>query len=272
MRIRFLAASIATLVAHSTATAAPPPPPMTPSAPWNVEFADSMCLLSRPYGKDGAISLFLKPNMLGNGMEIIVARATSLIGGPGHGEAAVAIGGQKLNFDTYYNAQSTAKARLLRIMIPEDKIELSALRDTLLIDAGSRGLHLFSLAGIERAFPVLASCVAQLRAVHKVSDADIGAIATKPKGSAADLFTPDDFPSEALGKGQSGTVGVLFWVEANGRVSTCQVIESSASTVLEQATCNIVKRRGRFTAATDAAGKAVRAPSFTRISWMLPDG
>ena len=185
---------------------------------------------------------------------------------------AVAIAGQKLNFDAYYSAQSTAQARLLRVMIPEDKIELSAFRDTLLIDAGSRTGHLFSLAGIERAFTVLASCVAHLRAVHKVSDADVGTLATRPKGSAADLFTPDDFPAEALGRGRSGTVGVLFWVEANGGVSTCRVIETSASPIFEQATCEIIKRRGRFTAATDAAGKAVRAPNFTRISWMLPDG
>lgn len=270
MRIGLLAASIVSLVAHTTATAAPPPL-LLPTAPWNVEFADSMCLLSRTYGRDGAISLLLKPNMLGNGMEIIVARANSAIGRPERGKVAVAVDGQKLNFDAHYDAQSSAQARLLRVMIPEDKMEMEALRDTLLIDAGPRSRLLFSLGGIDRAFPVLASCVAQLRAVHKVSDADIGALATPPKGSAAHLFTPDDFPSEALGRGRSGTVGVLLWVEANGRVSTCKVIESSANTTFEQATCEIVKRRGRFTAARDAAGQAVRAPTFTRIRWMPPD-
>jgi len=77
MRSKILAASFAILFAHSIAAAAPAaaPLPMTPTGPWKVEFADSMCLLSRPFGKDGATTLVLKPNMLGNGMEIIVSRA-----------------------------------------------------------------------------------------------------------------------------------------------------------------------------------------------------
>ena len=69
---------------------------------------------------------------------------------------------------------------------------------------------------------------------------------------------------------QSGTVGALVWVEVNGRVSSCQVIESNASPSLNQATCSILQRRGGFTPATDAANKAVRAPAFYRIRWLLP--
>lgn len=272
MRSKILAASFAILFAHSIAAAAPAaaPLPMTPTGPWNVEFADSMCLLSRPFGKDGATTLILKPNMLGNGMEIIVTRGTTSIDRPEHGKAAVDIADKRVDFDTFFNAYSTAKARLIRVVIPDAKIELTALRGTLSIDAKAEGQHSFSIVGIERAFPVLATCVAQLRAIYKVRDADIGALTAKPEVQPNSLFTVNDYPGEALRKGQSGTVGVLVWVEADGRVSTCEIVDSTASSVLEQTTCNILKRRARWTPAKDAAGKSVRAPGFTRIRWVLP--
>jgi len=64
---------------------------------------------------------------------------------------------------------------------------------------------------------------------------------------------------------------VLVWVDATGRVSTCEIIESSAAAPLQEATCNIIKRRARFTPAKDAAGKPIRAPFFYRVRWALPE-
>ena len=92
MRVKSLMASLALLFAPGIAVAAPPQP-LTPAGPWNVEFADSMCLLSRPYGRDGATNLVLKPAMIGNGLEIIVTRATTAIANPRFGNAALAVAG-----------------------------------------------------------------------------------------------------------------------------------------------------------------------------------
>ena len=52
LRLKYFALMVAILLAQGAATAAPPLP-MTPTGPWNVEFADSMCLLRRAYGKNG---------------------------------------------------------------------------------------------------------------------------------------------------------------------------------------------------------------------------
>ena len=270
MRIKSLAAAFAIPFAHAAAAAASPPPLMAPTGPWNVEFADKMCLLSRPYGKDGATQLMLKPDIVGSGMEIIVSNTAASASSPEIGNAGVTVAGRKLSFDPIFYAYSTGKARLVRVAIPDNKIELSALRETLSFNANSEGRYAFSIPGIELARPMLADCLSELRAAYKISDADIGKVATRPDGSNVRLFTFDDYPAEALRRGQSGMVGVLFWVEPNGRVSTCEVIESTASPVLEQATCNMVKGRARFKPARDAANNAIRAPGFTRIRWMLP--
>ena len=63
---KIFAASLTALLAHATATAGPPPLPTAPNGPWTVDFADSMCILSRAYGKDRATTLMLKPSMVGD--------------------------------------------------------------------------------------------------------------------------------------------------------------------------------------------------------------
>ncbi len=272
MRTKFLAASLATLFTHALATAAPAPTPtpMAPTGPWNVEFADSMCLLSRPYGPKQEIRLILKPSMVGDKLEIIVTTAKTRISEGRSGKATLAVAGEVAADEMYFNAYSTAKARLLRIGSKEETLTFSALRDTLAIDAERESRHLFALPGIERARPVLNHCLDQLRTIYKVSKADLASIKTEPQTSLPKLFSTSDYPAEALSLNQSGTVGVLLWVEANGHVSTCEVIEPINSLSLKQATCNILQRRARFTPAMNMAGKPVRAPVFTRVRWALP--
>ena len=272
MRIKSLVASFAILFAPAMAAAAPAPAPtlMTPTGPWNVEYADSMCLLSRPYGKDRSTSLVLKPSMLGDDLEIIVTQATTSVRDRKSGRAYLAVAGGSASGNARFTAYSSAKTRLLRINADEDaKIALSAVRGSLSIDAKHESRHLFAIPGIDQALPVLADCIAQLRKVYKVSEADLAAIVTTPAANVYSFFSTNDYPAEALSNGQTGTVGVLVWVEATGRVSTCEIIESSAAKVLEKATCNILQRRARFTPAKDAVGNAVRAPSFTRIMWIM---
>jgi TonB family protein len=267
VRITSLAACVALLLTHGVATAAPAAPLLTPTGPWNVEFADSMCLLSRPFG---TTTLFLKPGMLGSSLEIIVTQPATSIADPVGGKAVIGVAGSPPVAESYFTAYSTARMRLLRINLRDDSLALSGVRGSLAIEAQPESEHLFSVAGIERALPVLTTCVDQLRTLYKVGQADLAAIATKPKADLKNYFSSADYPEEALNKRQFGTVGVLLWVEADGRISTCEKIESSASLILERATCNILKRRARFAPALDAAGTAVRFPIFSRIRWELP--
>jgi len=271
VRINGLAAALSILFAHGVATAAPKPsPPMTPTGPWNVEFADSMCLLSRSYGKGGATNLIFKPAMLGNDLEIIVTRATTNLRDSEQGKVLLSIEGKPSPAETYFLAYSTKKQRLLRIWNKEDKFALATVRGTLQIEAKSEARYSFAVPGIDQAFPVLSKCLEQLRTAYKISEADLAAIATKPEANLPSFFSTDDYPYEAWSNGVMGTVGALIWIEANGHVSTCEVVESSAGAILEKTTCNILTKRARFTPARDASGRAIRAPTFTRIRWELP--
>src|SRR4051794_40828901 len=68
------------------------------------------------------------------------------------------------------------------------------------------------------------------------------------------LFSPDDYP--AAGNGVRGKVGVDLSVEEQGRVIGCRITQSSGSASLDVATCNILRRRARFTPAMDSNGNA----------------
>lgn len=267
MRMRFLAASFAVLITNAIAAAAPAPALMKPTGPWHVEYAGSVCLLGRPYGP---ARLIIKPSMIGDKLEIIVATARTRFSPRVTGQASLAIAGQAVAGESYFHAYSSAKSRILRVGSDEETLTLSALHDTLSIDAARESRHLFALAGIERARPALNTCLDKLRSMYSVTKADLAPIMTEPQASVRKFFSSSDYPIEALRNNQSGIVGVLLWIETDGGVSTCEVIEPIDVPILQQTTCNIFRRRGRFTPAKDAAGKAIRAPMTARIKWQLP--
>ena len=181
----------------------------------------------------------------------------------------MASAGEAVADELYFSAYSTAKARLVRIGSADEKLKLAALHETLLIDAARQGRYQFALTGIARARPALNACLDQLRTMYDVTEADLAPIATEPQWDVRKTFATSDYPVEALNKNQSGTVGVLLWVEANGRASKCEVIEPIAAPILEQKTCSVLQTRGRFTPAKNLAGDPIRAPTTARIKWQL---
>ena len=214
--------------------------------------------------------MILKPAMLSDDFEIVVTEPLKRKREPAFGKAAVAVAGKVVLPDALFTAYDTASRRLLRLQVNAASASLQSLQDSISIEASGETRHSLAIPGIKRALPILAKCVDQLRAAYKVGKSDLAAVATRPVGTAVRFFSPDDYPSDALRKGDHGTVGALLWVEADGRVSTCQVIEAGAAPSLRDATCAILRRRGRFVPGTGTDGKAVRAPLFFRVRWALP--
>jgi protein TonB len=57
--------------------------------------------------------------------------------------------------------------------------------------------------------------------------------------------------------GISGTVGILFRVEANGRVSRCTVTRSSGVAELDALTCRLIQQRFVYRPSTDRYGRPI---------------
>jgi TonB family protein len=96
-------------------------------------------------------------------------------------------------------------------------------------------------------------------------------VRARPKGGAvAAIFSSDDYPPEALRKGETGLTVVETSIDAKGAVIGCKVVESSGSSALDAATCKIIRDRAQYIPAQDRKGRPVADTSVVRIRWVLP--
>jgi protein TonB len=91
-----------------------------------------------------------------------------------------------------------------------------------------------------------------------------------PKGSPANWATSNDYPSRALREEREGVTGFRVTVGTDGKVTDCQITRSSGSPDLDQATCDNVRRRARFTPATDGEGSPAAGAYASSIRWVIP--
>ena len=90
------------------------------------------------------------------------------------------------------------------------------------------------------------------------------------KGSLVGLFSPDDYPASAESAGAEGTARAMLTIGPDGRVTNCNITQSTGNSALDSATCNILRRRAKFTPARDSNGNATSDTQSTpAIVWRL---
>jgi len=94
--------------------------------------------------------------------------------------------------------------------------------------------------------------------------------AQSAKGDLRTLFSGDDYPASAQAAGAEGTARATLTISATGQVVGCNITQSTGNSALDSATCNILRRRAKFTPARDSNGNpttdTVQTPS---IVWRL---
>lgn len=85
------------------------------------------------------------------------------------------------------------------------------------------------------------------------------------KGRLKDSDYPDDLSDAGIG----GTVGVRYTVEADGRVTDCEVTRSSGSARLDAHTCRLIEQRFHYRPALDARGRPVPSTIVENHSWQV---
>lgn len=84
-------------------------------------------------------------------------------------------------------------------------------------------------------------------------------------------FTSDDYPVSALEKEAQGTVGMVLRIDALGRVTGCDIAQSSGVAGLDETTCRLGLARARFYPARDAGGRTIASTWRRRVAWRMPD-
>ncbi len=98
----------------------------------------------------------------------------------------------------------------------------------------------------------------------------VAGTAAIPVNNPGTWVVTSDYPTEALRQGAEGITGFRLAIDPQGKVADCAIVSTSGSPALDEATCQQVTRRARFTPAKDAAGKAVAGSFASRVRWTLP--
>lgn len=83
-------------------------------------------------------------------------------------------------------------------------------------------------------------------------------------------FSPSAYPAQALRDSAQGSVRYRVEVGADGQPGACRIVQSSGNAALDEGTCEIVRRDGRFRPATDASGRFIASAFEFAVSWRMP--
>lgn len=247
---------------------------LQPTGKWVVDFDDNACVLSRQYGTaEQGLVFLLKAPLVGKQYEIIIATPERKPKGWEFEEGWIEKpDGRRIEPINVANYSTVNKQRLSRFHVDPELYVVGEDGERLILHFGKTKTYDLALPGLEKAMAVLDVCLKDLRKIYGVDEKILAEVAT-PANTERRLygyFSSVDYPTDAIRNGQQGIVGALFWVEANGRVKECQVVESSQSKALDDQTCRIIVSRARFKPALNAAGQAIRSPEYQRIRWLLP--
>lgn len=247
------------------------PVPLEASGPWRVEYADTMCIVGRPFGTgDQQIILGFRPGPMSEYFRIAVYVTAK--------GKKVTRGAAELIFDDLTPVQApflkgpTSIEGLNLIQIDTKRPEISALNSAkkFQIRAGDFTTT-FALRNIAGAMKALAACEKDLVIGWGMDPVALDSIETPAfHRNVVGLFSTNDYPAEAISRHEQGTVGVHYKIGTDGKVSDCRVVESSGSTALDRQTCGIITKRVRYDPAKTKSGEPVASMGFQRIRWELP--
>lgn len=274
MELSIAFAAIAATISQASVPSQQSAIALKPSTPWNLQYADNMCLLQRSFGTgDQLVVLGFQPGMLSDDGRIVLVRQASK---PGltYGEAQVSFDNGAGTFTGRYfeNLLKDGKTRAALIDFKQDKLSAMDSASRINIRMGDFATSL-ALSAVGKAKKALDTCQRDLFVSWGMDRSIVNSIAVFPKaiGGAASFFTPNDYPDQALRQNSQGTAGVRFWVDKAGRPRDCKAIQSSGNKILDNRTCAVIVKRGRFEPARMANGQPTESIGFLRIRWEIPD-
>lgn len=96
-------------------------------------------------------------------------------------------------------------------------------------------------------------------------------IAASPRGNPGNWVTNNDYRTSWINRGFEGSASFTLMIDARGRVSGCTITRSTGHSALDDATCSLLERRGRFDPAKDSSGNATSGTFRSSITWTIPE-
>lgn len=242
-----------------------------PIRPWNVDYREDQCLASRDYGSvKKPVTLGIRPAPNGETYEIILGRSHS---GPDFAteqKGGVDFGNGRINsWLLNYGAQTT-KTDIYQFRISAAQMHQARSAPRVALSTASTPTFTFELGPMNALLKTLEDCTADLKRYWNMGAENEKGVAASSKGDLRNIFSPEDYPGEALYRGESGDSNFLLLIDERGNVAGCHVLEPSGVPILDAMGCQVIRKRAKFIPAHDAQGNAIRSSVVTpKITWRI---
>lgn len=248
--------------------------PLAPTGKWTVEYADSLCVLSRAYDTDTKKLTFgIRPWPMGDTLELVLLEPARYGVGVHKDKAKVTIGQGTPPIVGTYSSYVTAelKTRVMTIDIPHAALDALGAASTIDIAMAGKPPVSLVLAKPKRALAALSTCTDDLLRTWHVDPAEQAKVATPPApiSAVAEWISTDDYPADALSRQTEGTVSIVWLIDVDGKVKNCGIAATSGDVALDGAACAAITKRGRYRPALDKDGKPIAIHSTRRVVWRL---
>lgn len=246
-------------------------PRLAPTGKWAVEYADTQCVLSRPYETGaGPLTFGVRTWPVAGWIDILLTQPQPGSATPQSGRAKFVIGPTGAAIDTSYTSAVAAagQPRITTLTIPEDALDtLADAPSADIVLSGKPRISLVLLL-IKPALHALATCNADLLRTWHIDPAERTLAVTKAEAIAPERWiTNADFPSQVLDRKPHGALMLVWLIDTDGRVKNCSVVTPSGEPSADAAACAAITQRGRYRPARDKDGKPIATHSGRRIVW-----
>lgn len=244
-----------------------------PQGQWVVDFADDHCLAGHKFLTSYGETVFqFQPDMMRRHATINIIVPKGAMTDRQWGEMKVDWTGRIDETDSkpiFQVMKLSEDKRVVTFSIETDGMRASPTLELRISFEKNPGFA-FQLPNWGSLQTLLDQCAADLRVSKGFPGPEYDLAKVHAKAKIFKYFSDDDYPKEALQNNEQGEVWVLFWVDADGRVSNCTIDKTSGSKSLDATTCKIIQKV-RFDPAIGQDGKPIREPSSTRLRWHMPN-
>lgn len=253
--------------------AAPAPAaPLQPNGNWDVDYGETQCSGARSYGTAAdPIMLLIVPSLSPTTYQLLVSLQRQ---GPVYAQGSrgtVDFGTGPIPSPVLYYGGKGVRLSNYQFRVPAAAMERARSASSIRISVQKGENFDFAVTEMPALVDALRKCTADLQQYWNVAGKNI----RTPAKSLSDLhyaFSSNDYPSEAMWKGQSGTGQYVLQIDENGAVAGCDVLSPSGVPVLDLTGCQIIKARARFSPARELQGKPVRSIVVTPpVTWRISE-
>jgi TonB family protein len=245
--------------------------PLQPVGKWDLDYAETQCAAYRDYGNaEHPVTLMIRPSAAGDTYEILVARKDASPEFAEELEGTVDFGSGPIKAWLLHYRTTAKHLDVYQFRIPASEMAQARSAASVTLNIRNAPDFSFALASMPALLNGLDACTADLKQYWNMDGEKNGRIAIPSKGDVRHLFTPDDYPTEAMNLHQEGRAQFLLLVDEKGKVAGCNVLLASGVPVLDAMGCAVLQERASFSPALDRTGKPVRSTFVTPpVQWQF---